>query len=225
MQTSPAVDVAYTTPIYSQTEAARIVQAPATSFTRWAQGHRFKQRQEGRWGSSPALLTGVRPGRGVTVPFTALAEGFIIESFRRAGLPMARIRPAVDVLREEIGLENALLSERLMTDGAEILYRNGEGDLVVVRNHQGVFNEVVSEFLKSITYRDGFVSIIHLPAFETVDVVVDPHRNAGQPTVDRIGVGVEDILSRVRAGEPLAEVGDDFGLDARELRSLIIQAA
>ena len=38
-------------------------------------------------------------------------------------------------------------------------------------------------------------------------------------------VGVEDILSRVRAGEPLAEVRDDFGLTARELRSLIIQAA
>ena len=107
--------------------------------------------------------------------------------------------------------------------GVEAVRR--EGDLVVVRNHQGVFNEVVRAFLKSITYRDGFVSVIHLPAFEAVDVVVDPHRNSGQPTVDRVGVGVEDILSRVRAGEPLAEVGDDFGLTARELRSLIIQAA
>lgn len=225
MQTSPPVDVAYTTPIYSQSEAARIVQAPPSSFTRWAQGYEFNQRGGGKRGSTPALLTGVRPGRGATVPFTALAEGFIIESFRRAGLPMARIRPAVEVLREEIGLEYALLSERLMTDGAEILYKNGEGDLVVARNHQGVFNEVVSEFLKSISYRDGFVSVIRLPAFESIDVVVDPHRNSGQPTVDRIGVGVEDVLSRVRAGEPLAEVGDDFGLSTRELRSLIIQAA
>ncbi|MBV0896102.1 DUF433 domain-containing protein [Microbacterium sp. NC79] len=225
MQTGRIGDSAYTTPLYSQSEAARIIQAPTTSFGRWAQGHTFKQRQEGQWGRSAALLTGVRPGRGITVPFNALAEGFIIESFRRAGLPLARIRPAVEVLRNEIGLHNALLSEQLMTDGAEILYQNGEGDLVVVRNSQGVFKEVVSEYLKSITYRDGFVSVIQLPTFEVVDVVVDPLRNGGQPTIDRIGVRIEDVLSRVRAGEPLAEVADDFALEAHEVRSLILQAA
>lgn len=136
---------------------------------------------------------------------------------------MSRIRPAIEVLRNEIGLENALLSEKLQTDGAEILYRNGEVELVVVRNHQGVFNEVVSEFLQSITYRDGFAGSLRLPAFEAVVVVVDPHRNSGQPTVDRLGVRVEDIVSRVRAGEAMDDVAEDFGLERRELRSLILQ--
>jgi len=225
MQTMAARDLAFTTPIYSQSEAARIIQAPPSSFGRWAQGHRFKQRQEGEWGTSPALISGVRPGRGITVSFDALAEGFIIEAFRRAGLPLARIRPAVEVLRKEIGLEQALLSDQLMTDGAEILIRNGEGDLVVVRNHQGVFKEVVSAFLKSISYTDGFASVIHLPTFEIVDVVIDPHRNSGQPTIDRIGVRVEDVLSRARAGETLGDISDDFGMQPDEVRSLILQAA
>ncbi|MCJ1698322.1 DUF433 domain-containing protein [Rathayibacter festucae] len=225
MQTAPVTDPTRTVPIYTQGEAARIIQAPPTSFTRWAHGHRFRQRQQGAWGHSAPLLTGVRDGRGITVPFNALAEGFIIESFRRAGLPMARIRPAIDVLRQEIGLENALLSRRLMTDGAEILIANGEDHLVVARNHQGVFREVVTEYLRSIHYEDGYVSVIHLPTYEVVDVVVDPRRNAGQPTIERLGVRVDDVLSRVRAGEALAEVADDFGLEPRELRSLIVQAA
>src|SRR3954454_13135134 len=225
MQTASVHDLAYTTPIYSQSEAARIIQAPPSSFTRWAHGQRFRQRQEGKWGESTPLLTGVRNGRGLTVPFNALAEGFIVEAFRRAGLPMARIRPAIEVLRDEIGIDNALLSQRLMTDGVDVLIRNHEDALVVVRNHQGVFKEVVSEFLKSIQYEDGFVSLIQLPTFEVVDVVVDPNRNSGQPTIDRLGVRVDDVLSRVRAGEALAEVGEDFGLEPRELRSLIIQAA
>ncbi|MFE4468679.1 DUF433 domain-containing protein [Leifsonia sp. NPDC056824] len=225
MQTPSDSDLAYTSPIYSQSEAARIIQAPSTSFARWAHGHKFRQRTEGEWGESAPLLTGVEAGRGVTVPFNALAEGFIIESFRRVGLPMARIRPAITVLRNEIGLENALLSQRLMTDGAEILIRNGDDDLVVVRNHQGMFKEVVAEFLKSIRYEDGYVSLIHLPTFEVVDVIVDPRRNSGQPTIDRLGVRVDDVLSRIRAGEDPAEVSEDFGLESRELRSLIIQAA
>lgn len=218
-------DAAYTTPIYGQGEAAQIIQAPPTSFARWAHGHKFKQRTEGEWGWSPPLLTGVADGRGYTVSFNALAEGFIIESFRRVGLPMARIRPAVEVLREEIGLENALLSERLMTDGAEILYRNGEDELVVVRNHQGVFNEVVAEFLKSISYRDGFAQLLRLPVYEAIEVIVDPTRNSGQPTVARLGVRVEDIVSRVRAGEAMNDVAHDFGLARNELRSLVLQAA
>ncbi|QHC60509.1 DUF433 domain-containing protein [Rathayibacter sp. VKM Ac-2760] len=225
MQTAPVTDPAHTVPIYTQGEAARIIQAPPTSFTRWARGHRFKQRRQGAWGHSAPLLTGVRDGRGITVPFNALAEGFIIESFRRAGLPITRIRPAIDVLRQEIGLENALLSRRLMTDGAEILIANGEDHLVVAQNHQGVFREVVTEYLRSINYEDGYVSVIHLPTYEVVDVVVDPRRNAGQPTIERLGVRVDDVLSRVRAGEALAEVADDFGLEPRELRSLIVQAA
>lgn len=211
------------TPIYGQNEAAHIIQAPTTSFARWAHGHRFQQRQVGEWGWSPPILTGVQSGRGNTVSFNALAEGFIVESFRRVGLPMARIRPAIEILRNEIGIENALLSEKLQTDGAEILIRNGEDQLVVVRNHQGVFNEVVAEFLQSISYRDGFADYLRLPAFEAVDVVVDPKRNSGQPTVDKLGVRVEDIVSRVRAGEPMDEVADDFGLKRRELRSLVLQ--
>ncbi|WP_441898986.1 DUF433 domain-containing protein [Microbacterium sp.] len=224
MQTSMG-DAAHTTPIYSLTEAAQIIRAPATSFARWAHGHNFRQRREGEWGWSEPILTGVKTGRGFTVPFNALAEGYIVESFRRAGLPMARIRPAIEVLRNELGLENALLSEKLKTDGAEILIENGENELVVVRNHQGVFRDVVEQYLQSISYRDGFVEFVHLPAYERTDVVVDPLRNSGQPTIARLGVRVEDVVSRVRAGEPMTEVAEDFGLEDLELRSLLLQAA
>lgn len=224
MQTSVA-DPAHTTPIYTLTEAAQIIHAPPTSFARWAHGHRFKQRRAGEWGWSEPILTGVREGRGFTVPFNALAEGFIVESFRRAGLPMARIRPAIEVLRNELGVENALLSEKLRTDGAEILIENGDRELVVVRNHQGVFRDVVAEYLQSIRYRDGFVEFVQLPTYERAEVIVDPRRNSGQPTIARLGVRVEDVVSRVRAGEPMPEVAEDFGLKKSELRSLLVQAA
>lgn len=218
-------DEVYTTPIYALSEAARIVRAPSTSFSRWAHGHRFQQRDAGSWGWSAPLLSGVRDGRGFTVPFTALAEGYIIETFRRAGLPLARIRPAIDALRSEIGLEYALLSERLKTDGAEILFENGDRELVVARNKQGVFRDVVEQYLQTITYRDGFVHSVRLPAYERTEVVVDPHRNSGLPTIARLGVSVESVLSRVRAGEPMRDVGDDFGLEAAEMRSLLLHAA
>lgn len=224
MQTLPRAS-AYTTPIYSLTEAAQIIRAPATSFARWAHGHRFPQRRQGEFGWSEPILTGVQGGRGYTVPFDALAEGYVVEAFRRAGLPMARIRPAVQILRDEMGLEHALLSEKLKTDGAEILLENGDRDLIVVRNRQGVFRDVVEQYLQTISYRDGLVDSVRLPTYEGVEVVLDPLRNSGQPTIARLGVSVEDVVSRVRAGEPFVDVGDDFGLTDAEIRSLWVQAA
>src|SRR5215212_5046861 len=57
-----------------------------------------------------------------------------------AGVPLQRIRPAVEVLEKEIGVDHALASKRLYTDGAEVLfdYANKRGErevmeLVVVR--------------------------------------------------------------------------------------------
>ncbi len=81
----------------------------------------------------------------------------MLSSFRRAGVPLQRIRPAVEALTKEIGIEHALASERLYTDGAEVLFdyasRHQERevmDLVVVRTQQRQFSEVVKGYLKRI---------------------------------------------------------------------------
>lgn len=224
MQTLERRDLRFTTPIFSLHEAASFVQTSASTLGRWVHGYSFKQRHAGGTGHTPPLVRGVAPGKGPTVSFDAFAETYIIEAFRRTGLPMARIRPAVEAIRAQFGLEEALLSERLKTDGAEILFETEDrgGRLVVARNGQGVFNEVVAQFLQGIDYEAGWADNIRLPQFRQTTVVVDPSRNSGQPTVDRIGVTVDDIVSRARAGEPMADLADDFGLAIEDIRSLVM---
>lgn len=164
-----------------------------------------------------------------------LAEAYTLAAFRAAGVPLQRIRPAVAWIQEHIGLEQALASERLRTDGAEVLYDFGrdtddretaelvEG-LVVVRSGQQVFRSVVQDYLARLSYRDGWVDMIDLPGYEAVEVVVDPYRNGGQPTVARRGVRVSDVLSRVRFDEPPDEVALDYGLRPREVAALVRHA-
>jgi hypothetical protein len=94
---------------------------------------------------------------------------------------MQRIRPAVRILQEKIGLDHALASQRVHSDGAEILYDFAErydedeiGMLVVVRSGQHVFRPVVANYLQRISYDDGWARRLVLPITERKLIAVDP---------------------------------------------------
>ena len=55
---------------------------------------------------------------------------------------------------------------------------------------------------------DVYARLIHLPAYEVAEVVVDPARGFGQPIFARGGARLEDALALFRAGEPLDVVAD-----------------
>jgi uncharacterized protein (DUF433 family) len=225
-------DPHYTTPIYHKAEAAHIIAVPAQTFRDWAVGY-ARKRLDGSEVVSAPIVTTLDPAqpRGVTVPFVGLAEAYIVAAFTRAGVPMRRIRPAVLWLQEHIGLPQALASQRLQTDGAEVLWDFGRhsGDpadqdtvdgLVVIRSGQQVFRPVVRDYLTRVTYEDGWTRSIQLPQYENVDVVVDPWLNGGQPTVAQRGIRVTDIVSRLKAKEPVREVAYDYDLTVQEVEEI-----
>jgi uncharacterized protein (DUF433 family) len=220
----------YEVPLYTLSEAAQIVDASASTVHRWARGYTYRTPGGIKVEAEP-LITTTGVGRGPVVPFVGLAETYVLNAFRRARVPMQRIRPALARLADELGIAAALASERLKTDGTEILYEYGEedpgsgvSDLVVVRNGQRVFTEVVDRYLRTITYDNGWVRRIRLPQFP-VDVQVDPAINWGQPSMASVGVRVEDVLSRIRAGEDYQAVARDFNLPRLDVKQLTALAA
>jgi uncharacterized protein (DUF433 family) len=218
-------------PIYTVTDAARILGLPPSTLRNWAVGYAFKL-TGGIQTPMPPLITSVPRGGGrAAIPFVGLGEAYTLSAFRQAGVPVQRIRPAIKWLETHLGLAQALASERLMTDGAEVLYdfaestadheaREAVDGLVVVRSGQQVFRPVVRDYLSRVVYRDGFVSLIHLPRFKGVEVIVDPDVNGGRPTVGRRGIPVEAVLGRLAAGEARGDVAADYRLTVKELGAL-----
>lgn len=233
----PPSDPHYTVALYKKAEAARIIDVPASTLRNWADGSVFGSNHPTAGSGPDGLITVVPPTtpRGPTIPFIGLTEAYVLASFRGAGVPMQRIRPAIRRLEQEIGLKQALASERLQTDGAEVLYDYGQhteipaekdavSDLVVVRNGQRVFRPIVRDYLRRVTYHDGWARIINVGRGK-IDVTVDPWINGGHPTVARRGVAVADVLSRIRAGESSRSVAADYGLRISEVTSLLELAA
>jgi hypothetical protein len=83
-----------------------------------------------------------------------VTEALVLTAFRQTGVPLQRIRPALERLREDTGLDHALASSRLFSDGAEVLYNYAEqhpgnealANLTVVFSGQRVLAGVVRDY-------------------------------------------------------------------------------
>jgi uncharacterized protein (DUF433 family) len=232
---SVAVD-RFATLLYGIGEAAAYLAVPPSTLTTWAYGYERQRAGSGarRFRAGP-VVTAVRPERrnGPAIPFIGLAEAYALAAFRNAGVPMQRIRPAIEALARELSLEHALASKRLYTDGAEVLFDYAEhaGDtpegesareLVVVRNNQRVFSEVVDLYLRRIDFaQDGYAQLIRLPQYKVAEVTVDPDHAFGRPRFANGGASVDDAIDLFRAGEPVDAVAEEFGLSRDEVEDAI----
>jgi uncharacterized protein (DUF433 family) len=213
------------TPLYTLGEAGHYLGLSKTTLARWAQGYE----------RGAAIVTTVpgQPRGSAVIPFVGLAEGLVLAVIRRSGVPLQRVRPALDRLRRELGLTHALASKALYTNGAEVLYDFAEqqGDtpearsarqLVVVRNNQHVFTEVVDYYLHRVEFApDGYAQVIPLPRYEDAEIVADSRRGFGQPTFVHGGARVEDVLGLFWAGESLATVSEEFGVPVNQLEDAL----
>lgn len=206
--------------IFTLRETSAYLGIPRSTVHRWAVSAE---------GEQPLITRFSARGREATVPFIGFAEALVLSSFRRAGVPLQRIRPAVEVLQREIWIDHALASERLYTDGAEVLcdYAESHGDgelkeLVVVRTQQRQFTEVVKNYLKRIRYGgDGWASSVGLPIYRHANVVVDPKVAFGLPVLVKGGARVEDLVDRFQAGDSVDFLAADFGVPPDQVEDVI----
>jgi len=232
METATDFDeIRFSTPLYTVAEAARALSVPPSTLATWAFGYE-RRSSTGRLTRSGPVLTAFKSDSGPSIPFIGLAEGMVLAAIRREGVPLQRIRPALEILKSEIGIEHALASKCLYTDGAELLFDlvgelpDEEAhlvlELIVVRSGQRVFTEVIRGYLKRISYaKDGYAKVIRLPGYSTAGVVADPKRSFGQPIFTHGGVRVADVLDRFWTGDDIETLVMEFGVPEPEVEDVI----
>ncbi|HEY5304780.1 MAG TPA: hypothetical protein VIJ86_12100 [Acidimicrobiales bacterium] len=235
MNKSPS-DLKFSMPLYTISEAATALGVPCSTFHTWVKGYERNRQNRTPVKGDPIVTSIKTKKRGPSIPFVGLAEGMVLAAIRRGGVPMQRIRPAILQLAEEIGVEHALASKNLFTDGAELLYdyaRRNPGEesdtireLVVVRNQQRVFVPVVAEYLKRVEYgSDGYAKLIRLPGYDGADVIADPNRAFGQPIFTRGAAPVRIVLERFWAGETIDTLTNEFGIPPMEIEDVLRAAS
>ena len=219
-------EIRFTKPLYTVTEAAAYLGVPRSTFSTWTHGYVRRGATPRPIHGEPLLTTVGKTG--LTIPFVGLAEGLVLAAFRETGLPLQRIRPALQRLAEEHHLDHALASRQLYTDGAEIFfdYARASGDkqlrlLTVVRSGQRVFHEVIERYLTRIEYSGGWVSRVFLPITDDPILMADPERSFGQPIFVKGAARLVDVRGRIEAGEPLAAVAEDYGVPVDDVKQAL----
>ncbi|MEV6603234.1 DUF433 domain-containing protein [Kutzneria sp. NPDC051319] len=230
-----ADELRFDVPLYTQVDASRALAMRASTFSSWARGYQRRRVERPPVVGRP-LVTYVPPARAgdPSIPFVGLAEAAFLASLRAAGVPLQRIRPALELVRDRLGVEHALASQQLYTDGADLLWEVTDRDentraeakkLVVLRNGQYVFRKVVQDRLRGIHYAaDGFADVLVLPDYEIAKVIADPNINFGRPSFAGNGVPVDAVVGQVHAGDPIEDVAADFRLSVDEVTEAVFRA-
>jgi uncharacterized protein (DUF433 family) len=201
--------------VFNVSEAAKYLGVPESTMHNWARSK----------GDAEPLITAERDeGHHTSVPFIGFAEAFSLTALRRAGVSMQRIRPAVEALKQEIGLEHALASRNLATDGVEVLYRyaGDDPDHTVVRSKQRQFRKTVEDYLRAVHYgTDDLADRLWLPIYGEKKVFVDPTKAFGRPLLKAGQARVEDIADRFAAGDSIKALAEDFRVSAEQVEHII----
>ncbi|MCK2237742.1 MULTISPECIES: helix-turn-helix domain-containing protein [unclassified Crossiella] len=209
-------DVRFTRPLMGMADAARHLGIPRQTFHRWARGYER---------GGPLLhVASPESIRRASVPFVALAEAWVLEGLRQAGVKPQKIRPALECLQQEFGREYALVSPELATDGISVLWdfsrtEAGAG-LIEGGTGQAVIREIVKDYLKYVGFaNDGYPDLLELKPFEPTKVVISPYRSSGQPVFDGSGAKVANVAAMLKAGEDPAIVAEEHGVGIDAVRA------
>lgn len=218
---------AFTTPLYSKPEAARIIGVPANTLRNWAHGYRYMTRSRGSAFSEPLITVNPRETSKLTVPYVGVAEAYVLTALKEAGMSTRNIRESVGHLKRRMNMPHALLNQRLKTDGVDLLYEysgateenaHGRVGLASVKDGQAVFREVVEQYLRTLVYSEGYAVAFSPRNLGESVIEVDPFINGGRPTFAATGTPLASVQQRISAGEDVRHVASDFGIPWHQVR-------
>lgn len=210
-------------PIYDLSQVDRLLLLSTGTARRWIEGYTRQGREY------PPVVRPASTGRDA-VTWGEFVEARLLAEFRIDGVPMVRMRPAVERLREELNTQYPLAHARpfLTVEGRELVRRVQDDthldqplQLVVVRNDQVVLSPRAERFRESADFSEDEDSIVERirPVSVIDDVVIDPLRQFGEPVVRSVPVDV--ITEQVRAGESQAAIASLYDLRVEQVEAAL----
>jgi uncharacterized protein (DUF433 family) len=209
------VALALLRPMYTVGEAARWAKTTPQTARRWVLGYHYGVSDKRRW--SPPV-TQHKPDEPF-LTFQDITEVRTVARIRRLGIPLRRIREAIDFARSQLGIDRPLLSHRFLTDGRQLFMRDDTTTpnyIALNRFGQMAWSELELA-MQDADYEsigDDMVAVRFWPAGRGVPILIDPMVNFGRPIAEPVGVRTETLSDRWSAGATIADLADEYSTTA-----------
>lgn len=211
------------TGLYTVPEAARLTRISPGKIRRWIRGYNFRSGQSVHH-SNAVWETDIKPlDNKSALSFRDLLELRFVDAFIQAGVSWVTMRRAHAKAQVELQTTHPFCSKRIATDGKRILLQQAEADsdqaLVDLVTEQREFTRIVQDFLKELEFSGD--DIIWWPLGKQRNIVVDPKRNFGQPTLVKSGVPATTLAQSVKANSSVELVARWYEVQQVEVRDAV----
>lgn len=202
----PGIPVPALRPLYTFGELVRYADATRSTARRWLSGYEYATYFGPRY-AGPVAGTAERSDLR---SFGDLVEVAAISAARAAGVPLQRLRLAIDAAHDIYHWDRPLLEQRFRHDGRDFFIRDPESGQPVNLSRWGqIAWKHINDVLRDLDYEDDIASR-WWPLGKEGGILVDPAVSFGRPIVDPYGVTTLVISDRFRAGDSIAGLADDY---------------
>lgn len=207
-------------PVYGMAQVDRVLGLYPGTAERWIDGY-------ARSGRRYPPVVRLEPTGDDIVTWGEFSETRLLAEYRSAGVPLYRMRPVVERLRDALGYQYPLAHATWLQPHGRELVERIQADvgldprllLVVYRNNQLVLNLPAQEFERSVDFDGGEVVRRFRPDPKLPHVVVDPLRQFGEPVVRSVPTAV--IAEQHRAGDSIGFIADGYMLTEEQVEQAI----
>lgn len=205
--------------VYGVGEAARLLGLTTQTAHRWLDGYSFR-------GKTYRPVVRIEPTGSDIVTWGEFVELGFLREYRKKDVPLQRLRPAIDRLRDEFGVVHVLAHARPWIDENRhlVLEIERETDLdprlymVVDQGGQLILSPSALAYWEKVEWI-GEGAARFKPAGPTSKVVIDPKVAFGAPQVR--GIRTEAIVELFLAREPMELIAEGFEMEVRDVEEAI----
>lgn len=165
------------------------------------------------------------PSDSEAVTWGEFVELGYLREYRRARVSLQHIRPVIERLRQELGLQYPLAHARPFIYDRQLVLRIQEETAldsslaIVIRSGQEfILAREVEAYLQKVEFADDVVARLR-PAGKTSPVVIDPEFAFGRPSIR--GVATERIAELYRGGDSPDFLAEVYELPLEHIRAAI----
>jgi uncharacterized protein (DUF433 family) len=220
----------YDEPAYRSAEVAHILGLPYGTVQAWCFGHDYRHRRDG---SRKLFARVIDPAdeKLRLLSFVNLCELHLLGVIRRHHrVQLPQVRAAVQYMRDKLGEDRPLASGTFRTNGVDLFVEHADELLNVSKQGQLALRDDFERALDRVDFAGDSQRPVRLFPFtrppsrqesQPKTVLIDPALSFGRPVLDGAFVRTEVIESRFQAGDSIADMALDYGVDSSNIEEAL----